>query len=145
MKVITLSKNYMKGHFREGEATFFKSKFIEGSKKHTIRANEKGYFKDGEILSVRQWKDKPYASKQVEIGITPPICLEPIEMEAHRGNMTLCQTVVGGVVTKIDWEELALHDGLDRGEFFDWFFPKGFGTFNGDILHFTDKRYADEK
>jgi len=143
MKVITLSKTYMKGHYREGEATNFKYKFLEGSKIHTIRANKKGYFKDGEELSVREWSGKPYASKQVEIGTTT-IGIENLIMSADNGQISGCRIQADNFCWVCDWLDLAVNDGLGEGEFFDWFFPKGDGFFMGDILHFTNFRYAGE-
>lgn len=37
--VITLSKNFMKGHPKAGQPTNFREKFLKKEKIHTIRAN----------------------------------------------------------------------------------------------------------
>ena len=131
----------MKNHMAAGEPTGFKEAFLSGRKIHTIRLNEKDYFKSGDTLSIRQWKDKPYASKQVEIGVRT-IHIEPIIMVAGNGKMHSCNIPEGqGNDINVDWTDLAANDGLDSSDFFDWFFPNGNGIFTGDILHFTDFRY----
>ena len=84
--VITLSKTFPKGHIRAGEPTNFAHLLGNGlnltdeglqlckHKIHTIRANYDLWakrFADVErgeaCISVREWADKPYRSKQVEI------------------------------------------------------------------------------
>lgn len=140
MKVLMLSRHYMKTHYRAGQETYFKSKFLRDIKIHTIRMNEKKHFKDGEEVSLRQWTGKPYASKQTEIG-TATLGIEHLRMEAENGDITLCMIAGEKQGIKIHWYELAAHDGLYCGDFFDWFFPKGSGSIEADILHFTDFRY----
>lgn len=69
-----VAKNYPKKHLREGEPTEFAEKIKRGEKIHTIRANYELWekrIKEVEAgrayLSLRQWSDSPYKSKQVEI------------------------------------------------------------------------------
>lgn len=137
MKTVMLAKTFLKGHYREGEPTGFRAAFVYGKKIHTIRANAKKYYKSGEWVSVRQWKDKPYRSKHVTIG-HKKIGIEPVTMVCDNGTLTKC------VVRSTDVNEwdIALNDGLVLSDFIDWFFPSGCGEFSGDILHFTDFRYS---
>ena len=80
MKVITLSKQFLKGHPRAGQPTGFREKFLKGEKVHTIRKNERGYFKDGDDLSVRAWSGAAYRSKQVEICALKSCGVVPIRL-----------------------------------------------------------------
>ena len=148
MKVIVLSKTFPAYHTRAGDLTHFADKFASGEKIHTIRANVHGHFEDGEKLSVRQWIDKPYASKQVEIGqIVAGI--QRVYMDVALMDFWLC---VEGNGT--DWRLVAKNDGLKTTDFLDWFMlpePDDEGdddehaqceSYTGDIIHFTDFRYG---
>lgn len=81
--ILTLSKTFPKSHKRSGEPTGFESALLnalnvstsEGKRKlHTIRANfglwEQRFVEINSgkaVLSVREWTDAPYRSKQREI------------------------------------------------------------------------------
>ena len=72
--VITVSKTFLSTHWKAGLPTRFDSKIKDGRKVHTIRGNYPLWAKRiaeverGEAcLSIRQWEDKPYRSKQIEI------------------------------------------------------------------------------
>ena len=72
--VITISKNFMKGHPKAGRPTMFKEKFLNKEKIHTIRGNYPLWEKrikevqEGKaILSIREWIGVPYKEKQVVI------------------------------------------------------------------------------
>ena len=144
MKVLMLAHSFLSTHPRAGEPTGFKEAYQDGRKIHTIRANAKGYYKDGDTVSVRQWTGRPRASKQVEIGVST-IGLEPMAMNAITGRIDLC-SVNGSFVDPVT---IAHNDGLHLGTFYDWFFPRGRGAFRGlfegDILHFTEFRYGHNK
>ena len=50
MKTLLFSGIFPKAHPRAGEPTNFVQSMKDGIKKHTIRANAKKHFKDGDIL-----------------------------------------------------------------------------------------------
>lgn len=73
--IIILSEQFPTTHQRKGQETNFKRLFLNGKKIHTIRRDFYRWKKiisqvqGGEaVLSIRQWTEKPYRSKQVEIG-----------------------------------------------------------------------------
>ena len=73
---ITLSRVFPKTHNRAGEPTGFSDKLASGKKIHTIRRNydlwrlnAEKMQRGGYALSIRQWIDKPYRSKQREIHV----------------------------------------------------------------------------
>ncbi len=126
MKVLTLAKKFPVYHPRAGEPTGFREAFLNGTKIHTIRINAKGYWKDGDIVSVRQWSGRPYASKQevikdgVRIGVVP---VAFFNFSVHA--------------------DMPRNDGLSPDDFDSWFFSKSSDSaYGGSILHFTDFRYS---
>ena len=137
MKVLMLAHSFLATHPRSGESTGFKEAYQEGRKIHTIRANDNGYYKDGDTVSVRQWSGNPRASKQVEIGVST-IGLERVLLVSRNESDAGCLVVR----EQVEIATVSHNDGLCRGDFFDWFFPRGSGVFEGDILHFTDFRYG---
>lgn len=139
MKVITLSKTFPAYHPRAGEPTGFADAFLSGRKIHTIRANENGYYKPGDIVSVRQWSGKPYASKQVVLRDGVKIGVVPVKLFFHTG---------GGVSIFVSHGLLPAHtvsrlDGLSTPDFVAWFNPSSIPNLelNYSIIHFTDFRY----
>ena len=76
-----------KGLFSAGSPGFQGKgkKFLMGEKVHTIRKNERGYFKDGEGLSVREWSGAAYRSKQVEICALKSCGVVPIRLYRRFG------------------------------------------------------------
>lgn len=137
MKVLTVSRNFLKGHPRAGQPTYFVKQILEGKKLHTIRANEKGAFKDGETISLRWWSGKPYRSSQVEF--------MQVRIGIQSVRIVYCSNGLRAFVDgkKIWAEDLVEADGLSRADFINWFFTPGkYGEFRGDIIHFTDFRYA---
>jgi hypothetical protein len=137
MKVLISSRHFPKSHLRAGEKTEFVRKILAGEKIHTIRANAKGYFKDGEMVSLRYWSGRPRCSKQVEFAFGK-IWIEPIRLVFASDGIS----AFAGE-ERIDVALLTHGDGLSIPDFRAWFFPDGkYGEFRGDILHFTDFRYA---
>ena len=130
MKVLTLAKVFPKYHPRAGEPTGFRDAFLSGRKIHTLRANVKGKFRDGDVVSVREWEGVPYRSKQVVIRDGVRIGLQHIVMSRKDG---FVWGSIGGTV-------IAENDGLRWQDFTSWFF-RGDGDYEGDIIHFTDFRY----
>lgn len=144
--ILTLSKSFLKEHPKAGQPTDFKRKLIEGIKIHTIRDNYELWLKrikevqEGKaILSIRQWSEKPYRSKQ------------EIIMDLTYENGVSCQCLdcdkpfaleIDGKPLKYQPEmvQLANNDGLDYEDFYSWFnIDKATGK--KAIIHFTKFRY----
>ncbi|HNX52332.1 MAG TPA: ASCH domain-containing protein [Pontiellaceae bacterium] len=112
---------------------------ISGKKIHTIRANAKGYYKDGDVVQITQWSGAPYRSKVEKTGVVIRIGLEPVTL-ALLDNGTLSATVGFKTVLPV---RLAQNDGLPLERFIDWFFPlRKPGIFKGSIVHFSSFRYS---
>lgn len=150
MKIYTLmiSEWFGKDSLRPGEPTFFIDSIINGSKKHTIRANyslwKKRFDKiaTGEAeLSLRVWLGRPYASKQFEVlrlNSTHGIGLQKIKFhkyENNKGHFLMVEDYWSP-----DIKEVAENDGLDLADFEDWF--KNYDMSQPiAIIHFTRFRY----
>lgn len=142
--VIMLSKKYPKGHIYEGANTDFAEKLQRGTKIHTIRSNYSLWEKriaeiqKGEAcLSIRQWEDKPYRSKQTEIarltkedGVGIEFIILPKHLEL---NSILCTH------PKLDH-----HDGLCHTAWLSWF-DKAPRDTPLPIIHFTPFRYFNHE
>lgn len=159
--VITLSKRFMKGHPKEGEPTYFKNKFLEYQKKHTIRGNYELWNKRieevqrGEAkLSIRQWSGKPYASKQeiiMELTAENGVGIERLDMQFLPDGTPVCSVVnhLDGVYERVYCfsneliRTLAQNDGLSYKDWLSWFNPKRkpMSEESYAIIHFTDFRY----
>lgn len=159
--VITLSRVFPKVHPRHGEPTMFKehlgntlnrSHNGENRRKlHTIRMNFDRWahnitkINNGDFfLSIRQWSDKPYRSKQVEIyQLRNNIGYQRITL-IYDNNTDELQCYIDGL-SFIDIETLAANDGLSLEDFKNWFFPPATrqerNVIRGVIIHFTDFRY----
>lgn len=144
--ILLVSKNFLKGHPREGQPTYFKEKILEGEKIHTCRANEDYWATICEqvnqgkaILSLRQWTGRPYASKQEEFMQLNSCGFQPFDID-ECGVMAIDRFYVD---PDFDEEQLAKNDGLSYNDFIHWFnlhkspVPK----FEGGIIHFTNFRY----
>ena len=117
----------------------FLYRIADGSKRHTIRANAKGYYKDGDVVQITQWSGAPYRSKVEKTGVVIRIGLEPVTLTLL-DNGTLSATV--GFKTVLP-ARLAKNDGLTLEQFIDWFFPlRKPGIFKGSIVHFSSFRYS---
>ena len=147
--VLILSHSFPANHAMHGKPTYFREKFLGTPgmlrKLHTIRANYTLWAKRiaevqrGEaVLSVREWTDAPYRSKQKElarlthedgIGIQ---CL-------NITNLYGCDRyIVDGYDVALS--HLATNDGLSPDDWLDWF--KGYDkSKNLAIIHFTKFRY----
>lgn len=110
---------------------------MSGRKIHTIRANSKGYYKDGDVVEVRQWSGEPYRSKQEQTGLVIKIGLEPMRLGMVRG---LADFYDGNGWS---FRKIARNDGLSTEAFVDWFFPNGQKEpWIGCVIHFTNFRYV---
>lgn len=149
--LITLSRVFPQTHSRRGQPTGFSDKLSAGIKIHTIRrnydlwaVNAEKMNRGGFSLSVRQWIDKPYRSKQREIYTSDtPIGVERIRIEYRRKTDEIIAHVNGEFVCAA---RLASNDGLSLDDFKDWFVGERRHnenyTFNGVVIHFTSFRYA---
>lgn len=160
-----LSRVFPKGHIHQGEPTGFRDKLLSGEKIHTIRTNFPLWEKrikevqNGEAcISVRQWQNKPYRSKQIEvtkltakngIGIQK-ITISRSEWEEYDNMPHFCYwTTVGD--KEIQIEDVARHDGFDDCFGFISWFDKALNTQQPDeegwrhvtlpVIHFTSFRY----
>jgi hypothetical protein len=139
MKILMVSKVFPAGHPRAGEPTDFLKNIQSGRKVHTIRANEKGRFKDGDVVEVRQWSGRPYRSTQERTGLVIKIGVEPVRLGLVRG---LADFYDGNAWS---FRHVASKDGLPEQDFADWFFPhgqKGSEPWTGCVIHFTNFRYV---
>lgn len=141
MKNLSLSKVFPKWHrSAAGFPTMFLQGAMSGRKRHTIRINEKGYWKDGDVVRLTQWSGKPYRSKMEKSGAVFRIGLEPVMLQLLEDGL-LRATVERKEVFP---GRLAHNDGLTLEQFIDWFFSdRKPGIIRGSILHFTSFRYGD--
>lgn len=158
--VLTVSKNFMKGHPRAGESTGFKEKILANEKIHTIRAGDHWYKvvqavnSGAAYLSVREWSGKPYASPQVEICKFMKLGYQIINIDSR--GMILDIHIDGKKLSPVSsLYTIAANDGLTRDDFNAWFniaytYPHPNGqigsyhkprVFEGAIIHFTDLVY----
>jgi hypothetical protein len=160
-RVITLSRQFLKGHPREGRPTYFVERAFSSlgisdnsyggvpvndavwrtcnPKHHTIRFGRR--WKDGDMASLRVWSGKPYASPQ--IAIAPDVRLRVVDIWVdydndriyiHKGD-TLGYLVNGCDKLAI----LAANDGLSPQDFLDWFqVGKKNGVHTAQILIWGD-------
>jgi len=147
--VSTLAKNFMAGHPRVGEPTYFGPLFLTGLKKHTIRGNYAYWANiidevnaDRAVLSVRQWSGKPYCSKQIELRCLTN--LSGIGYQSFVWDTNGTEIYTDGHLNLGPLVSIAARDGLGAKDFTDWFRPKKKKDptlFSGIIIHFTDFRY----
>lgn len=152
--VLTLSHSFPANHAMHGKPTYFREKFLGTPgmlrKLHTIRANYTLWAKRFEkiaagdaCLSVREWMDRPYASKQVElVRLTKEdgIGLQKLQLE-------VADKLFGKYYARIDDGcgsasiiELATNDGLSLEDWKEWF--KNYDLSKPlAIIHFTKFRY----
>lgn len=164
---LTLSKVFPSAHFRAGMPTNFSASFNNAQmcakcqkkpkgmcmrecvvghlKLHTIRANYEFWaerfkkIESGEaVLSIRQWTDKPYRSKQVEIARLTREDGIGLQKLTVAGCSTIHPIFVGG--HSVSCKKLANNDGLDETDWNNWF--SGYDLTNPlAVIHFTNFRY----
>lgn len=150
--VITLSKTFLKGHPKCGQETNFASKFAKGqlgyiskpNKIHTIRRNYDLWKKriqeveEGKaILSIRQWVDKPYRSKQeilANLTNKDGVGIQLLDCSS------ICPMIDGWLLDDFQAERLAANDGLSL-EYWEYWFDFGNESDKYAIIHFTNFRY----
>ena len=144
-KVITLSRNFLKGHPKAGQPTHFVEKVLKAlgfihsetdvrvwesvsPKIHTIRSGKR--WKTGDMCSLKAWSDKPYNSPQ--IAIAPDFALPRVaDIEIDwSGEIEIDGKFCSHVF------ELAENDGLTERDWSNWVG----NNFSGQILFFTDTK-----
>jgi hypothetical protein len=159
-KVITVSRNFPKGHPKAGQPTYFvekiwrslstgKNEVISTSddlnneryyflnrdfnpKHHTIRAGKR--WKTGDMASLRVWSGKPYNSPQIIIAPDVEITVKDISMYNDWNTW-----IDGKQISQSVFNELAQNDGLSPLDLQNWF-KKNITPqklFSGQILCFT--------
>jgi hypothetical protein len=160
---ITLAKKFQRPHPQTGEPTNFKERILNGfnheykndrgliypAKIHTGRENYalwehrcKEVNAGRAVLSLRQWSDKPYRSKQTSMGLelTQVTCqkLEVIIYYAnlnHLGPTTLAHIRIDdNLLNTIQMMSFIQSDGFDDAvDFMHWF---GWKNWEGALIHF---------
>ena len=149
MKVLTLANEFPSFHPMRGKPTGFAEKFLRGEKLHTCRSNEKGFWKTGDIASVRRWTGKPYQSQQAVVAEPVALRVVPVRIE--------CLCVVEHIYLKVmlgenrlnlDSRKFIRNDGLTVIDFLDWFFPlwkkEDSLVWCGSCVFFGEARYDVE-
>lgn len=145
--VITLSRVFPVSHRKAGTPTGFAGK-LGKTKIHTIRANYelwKARFaeieKGNACLSIRQWLDKPYVSKQVEVArLTKQdgIGIQMLTFPPYGADIEARQATIDG--KPYPREVIAENDGLTLEDWREWF-----KNYNFDkplaVIHFGAFRY----
>ena len=148
-QILLFSRVFPPSHSKAGKPTGFAEKLAAGTKIHTIRADKKGWWKDGEkainsgkkYLSMKQWIGRPYNSGQITLGERERIGLQSITM-TYSLDDPLPKAWVDG--KQVPVELLAKNDGLSVEDFVEWFFGTKLysgNVFEGVIIHLTDFRY----
>ena len=151
--VLMLSKTFPRKHRSAGKKTNFQRSLNEGKKIHTIRSGYEAWkhniekIQEGNFfLSLRQWVDVPYRSKQEEIKeLKNSVGYERISMQ-YNPETGIVKAIINGKQC-LDVTKIAENDGLKWDDFIDWFFGQGTGRtlFQGVIVHFTDFRYTNNQ
>ncbi len=138
MPVRTFSTVFPKSHKRAGEPTNFVELILSGIKMHTIRAGHN--WKDADMLDPRIWTGKPYSSKQKQIKEPFPAGCQDIFIRWCPAGVFIF--IDGVLKSQSLLNTIAKNDGLTDVDFDSWFFSHGeYGTFSGQVLHFTELRY----
>lgn len=143
--VITISRVYPKGHWREGAKTFFENKIDRGEKIHTIRKVGKWpqRIKDVQegkaILSVREWTGEPYNSPQKEL--FQFTAADEVGFEICEYDEDCIMVCDEKKIYCNSFETVAKNDGLKLPDFESWF-QKVKPSTEMIIIHFTKFRYA---
>lgn len=144
--IIILSKTFLKGHPKEGQPTNFREKVLKGEKIHTIRCNYELWAKrikeiqEGKaILSIRDWSDKAYRSKQILI--KDLTCDDGVSCQCLDCDKPFALEIDGKPLKyQPEMVQLANNDGLNYEDFDSWFnIDKATGK--KAIIHFTRFRY----
>ena len=161
--VVTLTKEFFKGHPRAGQSTLFARMVREGVKIHTCRDNAEYWTKKIEMLKsaggtlcIREWSGKPYRSPQDTIAEIPAETV-------HVSHLKLTRLTFDGPTKETRYHsysamvngknvrvlEIANNDGFvnerDFVAFLDPLFDKyKVSTIHLAIIHFTDYKYTKQ-
>ena len=162
--VLMVAKKFPATHIRAGEPTYFKEQILAGLKIHTIRENRtlwqdrvKQINEGRAVLSIREWSDKPYRSKQIEllqltkVGVqNVSIFPETKQIYVLRGQGTDADIVKRWTTSSEHRSEITQfcnNDGFDTvfaiRHFWSWF--NSSKPVYGCILHFTNFKYQLNK
>lgn len=153
--VLMLSKEFPKDHPKAGQSTGFADLLkvaLSGcnGKVHTIRKNYERWEKrikavqEGKaVLSIRQWKGRPYEKGNVQIEIArlgkdDGVGIQKLERDQMLG------WFIDGVDSDVTTEELARNDGLSLDDWKEWFKDMDLSK-PLPIIHFTKFRYGKQK
>lgn len=126
MKYIMVARVFPHDHPKAGQPTGFRESILSGRKIHTLRQSA-GNRKTGNIVSLREWAGRPYASKQVEFARCW-IYVDPL-------------TIDGAPAWHPEVVNVAHCDGFDDPQdFANWFRanPAGLIHFDGVCIYFMD-------
>jgi hypothetical protein len=138
--VLMVAKTYPAYHSKGGQLTKFMLKIWDNEKLHTFRANYELWVKRAEninaglaILSVRQWTDKPYRSKQKQEFTQTKLTIQKAELI---DNNTMR---IDGKHYDLSDGYIANNDGLSLNDFREWF--KKYPKKPLALIHFTNLKY----
>lgn len=117
----------------------FAPRVLDGSKTTTIRAPRKRAVKIGDILDLRQWSGRPYASKQVKLRTAE--CVETSTITIKRSSIIFRKFSVG---VELNGDELldiiAEDDGFESWRLMRAWFEKTHGLpFTGTLYRWKTK------
>ncbi len=159
--VLLISKTFPVYHSNAGNLTRFSEKIATGQKPfdaaydnvklHTIRSNYLLWKKKIEevisgkaILSIREWSEKPYASKQTilfELDQSHGVGIEKLEFYEDKDNVPAIKYPIINNYAEPNLYEIAHNDGLSTISFKEWF--KNYDLSEPmAIIHFTPFRYV---
>jgi hypothetical protein len=96
---------------------YLESMAIRDIKHHTIRSGDR--WKPGEMASLRVWSDKPYRSKQIEFA---QVEVKRVwDIVVYASEFTFEVKVNDALQDKEGQEQVALNDGLNLIDFYNWF------------------------
>jgi len=127
LKYIMCAKTYPAYHPKAGQPTRFRESTLAGRKVHTLRRSA-GNRRTGDLVSLRQWAGRPYASRQEEFAQCR-IVVDPL-------------TIDGVGVWEPEIVNIAHCDGFDDPrDFAAWFRADATGGlvyFRGVCIYFED-------
>lgn len=130
MKYIMVAKFFPAYHPKAGRPTGFSESILSGRKIHTLRQSA-GNRKTGDLVSLREWAGRPYASPQIEFARCW-IIVDPLTIVAFPADNPADNPEIANI---------AECDGFDDPvDFVNWFTRArpGFVHFDGVCIYFMD-------
>lgn len=128
MKYRMIAKTFPAYHPKAGQPTGFRDSILMGRKVHTLRITAGG-LETGDLISLREWEGKPYASRQIEFARCR-VSVAPISL-------------IGSSISYRDMGNIAWCDGFpEMADFLAWFkaADKPSLAFRGYCLWFRELR-----